>query len=275
MIGFGVTCLTRVTVVTSTLAGSAYQLTTMSPVPSTSDTQPTWAHQIPDEEWLVYQQAIHQARSLGIRFAFGGAFATAVYTGTFRNTKDFDFYILPADREAMRRAVLMAGLDDHFEQLPYDRSWIYRASRNGIIVDAIWAMANHRAEVDDRWLTHGPEVTIRGERLRAIPIEELIWSKLYVLQRERCDWGDVLNLVDARAETVEWPHLLNRLAQDTPLLAAVLSVFGWLSPERARDIPFAVWDRLGLDPPERAQQGISSARVDLLDSRPWFTRHAR
>jgi hypothetical protein len=127
--------------------------------------------------------------------------------------------------------------------------------------------------VDDGWVTRGPEVSIRGERLRTIPIEELIWSKLYVLQRERCDWGDVFNLLDAEARSVDWEHLLNRLAEDQPLLAGALEVFGWLAPERVHEVPTAVWSSLGVSRPGGEQPGDPAARVKLLDSRPWFTRH--
>lgn len=246
----------------------------MSPPHRTGNVvQPAWDQRIPAGEWSVYEEVIQRARARGIRFAFGGAFATAAYTGELRNTKDFDFYLLPADRDAMKQAITEAGLKDYFERLSYDRSWIYRGSRDDIIVDAIWAMANHRAEVDELWLSRGPEITIRGERLRAIPIEELIWSKLYVLQRQRSDWGDVLNLIDARAETIDWDHLLGRLAEDTPLLAGELSVFGWLAPDRARDIPAPVWNRLGLRLPEPSPDPeVTRRRAALLDSRPWFRR---
>lgn len=235
------------------------------------ETRPAWENRIPDQEWSVYQRVIQEARAAGIRFAFGGAFATAVYTGELRNTKDFDFYILPADRDAMQQAISRVALEDYFDRLPYDRSWIYRACRGDIIVDAIWAMANQRASVDERWVTHAPEITIRGERLRPIPIEELIWSKLYVFQRERCDWGDVLNLMGARANTIDWEHLLSRLADDVPLLTGVISVFGWLAPGRARDIPASIWHRLGLRPPAPGSDpDVTPRRTNLLDSRPWF-----
>jgi hypothetical protein len=232
-----------------------------------------WEHRIPEGEWAVYREAIRQVRSLDIPLAFGGAFALAVYTGSLRNTKDFDIYVRPGDREAVIGALTAAGLDDHFDRLPYDRSWIYRGSRGDILVDAIWAMANYRAVVDDEWLTRGPEIIIRGERLRAIPIEELIWSKLYVLQRERCDWGDVFNLLDAQAQVVDWERLLQRMAEDQPLLAGAMAVFGWLVPRRVDAIPSTVWTRLGIPRPSREQPGDPSARARLLDSRPWFTRH--
>jgi len=230
-----------------------------------------WESRIPDDEWAVYRQVIREARSAGTRFAFGGAFATAVYTGHLRNTKDFDFYILPEDRDRMKEAISRAGLHDYFERLPYDPSWIYRASRGDVIVDAIWQMANQRALVDSEWLSRGPEVTVRDECLRAIPIEELIWSKLYILQRERSDWGDVVNLIDACASSIDWDHLINRLADDVPLLSAALLVYGWLAPDRAGNIPARLWSRLALPPPHRnSDPELPRRRASLLDSRPWF-----
>ena len=235
------------------------------------DPVPAWEEQIPEPDWKVYQSVIEQLKATGISVAFGGAFATAVYTGVLRNTKDFDFYVLPQDRETVKAAIDRAGLEDHFDRLPYDRSWIYRASRDDIIVDAIWAMANQRAVVDAHWLRRGPEVAIRGERLRAIPIEELIWSKLYVLQRERSDWGDVLNLIDARAEAVDWDHLIRRLGEDVPLLTGALAVFGWIAPDRVSAIEPSVWTSLGLDPPApNPDPEVGRTRAQLLDSRPWF-----
>jgi hypothetical protein len=234
---------------------------------------PNWKDSIDPAEWSMYRRVAHEARSAGVRFAFGGAFATAVYTGELRNTKDFDFYILAADRESMRAAIRRAGLHDHYERLPYDRSWIYRASDGDVIVDAIWAMANLRAWVEESWLTTGPEVTIYGERMRALPIEELIWTKLYVLQRERCDWADVLNLIQAQTGAIDWNHLINRLGEDAPLLAGALSVFGWLAPLQAQDIPAQVWALLGLALPAPDRDlDTTGQRASLLDSRPWFGR---
>jgi hypothetical protein len=236
--------------------------------------QPTWEERIPVLEWEVYQRVIRELRSAGIPFAFGGAFATAVYTGELRNTKDFDLYILPADRERVRDVIRRSGLTDYFDRLPYDRSWIYRAGEGDVIVDAIWEMANHRATVDSHWLEAGPAITLRGEPLRAIPVEELIWSKLYVLQRARSDWTDVLNLIDAQAGAIDWNHLLHRLSEDSPLLAAVLQVYLWLVPEGAHSIPAAVRHDLGLaDDLRPANPELTRQRADLLDSRPWFRIH--
>jgi hypothetical protein len=171
----------------------------------------------------------------------------------------------------MIQAMARAGLADFYEQVPYDRAWIYRATQGETIVDAIWAMANLRTHVDEDWLTLGPELDVRGERVRPIPAEELIWSKLYVLQRDRADWPDVFNLIDALAPRLDWDRLIARMGADLPLLAAALTVFAWLSPARAAGIPPQVWGAVGARPPEPAQERhVSRARADLLDSRPWF-----
>jgi hypothetical protein len=246
----------------------------MSPSHHSTPAHPDW-DRIPDAEWEVYRAVIGQAQSLGVRFAFGGAFATAAYVGELRNTKDFDIYVLAPDRELMKEATRRAGLEDYYDQRPYDRSWIYRAVRGDIIVDTIWTMANHRADVDESWLTRGRLVEIRGERLRAIPVEELIWAKLYIVQRDRCDWGDVFNLIEAQAESMDWHHLLQRLGQDTLLLTGALAVFAWLSPAAAMNIPKEIWFRLGLRMPEPSRQEAESARADLLDSRRWFHPRSR
>jgi hypothetical protein len=226
---------------------------------------------LPDRQWEIYREAIREARRRGIRFALGGAFALGIYTGRWRNTKDLDLYVLPENRHAMIAALDAAGLEDYYDVLPYDRSWIYRGHRGEIIVDAIWAMANQRAQVDMSWFERARQSALRGEALDVIPPEELLWQKLYIIQRERCDWPDVLNVIYAMGACLDWSWLLDRLGADRPVLAAALSLFGWLCPGRARGLPAWLWERLGTALPEAcAGPTIDTARVALLDTRPWF-----
>lgn len=228
-----------------------------------------WTDDIPDEQWAIYAHVIHEAQAQGLRFALGGAFASATYTGHWRNTKDLDFYVLPEDREAMIRVVTHCGLNDYFDELEYDRGWIYRAHQGEIIVDVIWAMANRRSQVDEQWLSRGPEISVRGEKLRIVPVEEMIWGKIYIVHRDRCDWPDLLNMIYAAGPTLDWQHLLDRLGEDAVLLTGVLSVFTWLCPGRSQKLPAWLWERL---PTPRPNQGadIDQARVNFVDSRPWF-----
>ena len=230
-----------------------------------------WDSLIPPEQWAIYRCVLDRASAEGLKFALGGGLAVGLYTGTPRNTKDLDIYILPEDRERVIRMMCSCGLTDYFDKKSYDRNWIYRGSQDDTIVDAIWAMANRRTQVDEIWLTKGAVINMFDKPIRVIPSEELIWSKLYVLQRDRCDWPDIINLINAGGRHLDWPHLMNRIAEDLPLLKAVLSVFSWVSPQQAMRVPRRVWETVGLPAPkiEGDPEG-RPARRDLLDTRPWF-----
>ena len=232
--------------------------------------QPTGLEVIPDDQWALYQEVIRAVRATGEPFILGGAFASAAYSGVFRNTKDLDLFILPDSRDEVVAAVTRLGMADYYDELQYDRGWIYRATRDGFIVDLIWMMANRRAPVDQAWMTRGPELVIRGERLRVLPAEELIWAKIYIMHRDRCDWPDVFNLLHAEGPTLDWEHLIQRVGEDARLLAGALSTFAWLCPDRAAELPALVWRRLGLPAPEPAATHDDRYRADLLDARPWL-----
>ena len=230
---------------------------------------PVWAAHIPEEEWAVYQSAIGVLRQTGRPFMLAGAFGLATYTGQWRNTKDLDFYILPQDRDLMVGALARAGFSDYFAQSEYQRHWIYRAWKDGCIVDIIWAMPNGRASVDAEWMARAPEVIVHDERLMVVPAEELLWCKLYVLQRDRCDWPDVLNLVHCAGAEVNWEHLIARLEGDLPLLVALLNVYFWLCPTADLRLPPVLHQHvqhlIELTGPREDQ-----LHIGFLDTRPWF-----
>ncbi len=230
-----------------------------------------WHKLLPAEEWQLARPVIGAAGERNVAIAAGGGLAQAVYAQRARRTKDIDLFLLPRDRQTMVESLANAGFVDYYDQAPYDRSWIFRGIRDGLIIDLIWQMANHRAQVDHRWLERGPTVEIDGTLLRLMAVEELIWTKLYVLGRDRCDWPDLLNILYIQASQLDWPHLLDRLGEDAPLAASLLCVFGWICPLQAREIPARVWNCLGVARPcdDRACP-IDWSRVRRLDSRDWF-----
>jgi hypothetical protein len=228
-----------------------------------------WPPCMSEEQWTVFQRVLRSARAAGIPCAIGGGFAVGVYSGHWRETKDIDFYILPNDRERFQHILSQAELTDYYDHLPYDRGWIYRSFHDRIIVDVIWSMANYNSAVDDLWLERGPAVEVRGEIFRIVPREEMIWAKLYVLQRDRCDWPDVVNMICAKPSLVDWEYLTNRLRGDVPLLWGALMVCNWVSPGILAELPSAMVARMykgGL-----TEQPVNQRpRCDLLDSRSWF-----
>jgi len=239
-----------------------------APVPAGQEI--AWVDVIPPDQWALYKQAIQAVRRAGIRFLVGGGFGLAAYTGRWRNTKDMDLYIVPSDRERTIQALAEAGFGDYYDTLPYDRGWIYRSTRDGIIIDIIWSMANRRAEVDPVWFQNARSLLVRDEMIELVPAEELLWCKLYVFQRDHCDWTDVLNLLYAVGPQIDWDRVLDRLESDVPVLRAALTLFGWLSPNRAAKLPQKLRDQLGLNEHREISPEEEEARIRLLDSRAWF-----
>ena len=228
-----------------------------------------WVNAVTDEQWATYRDGIQALRAAGIRFLLGGGFALATYIGRWRNTKDIDFYIMQADRDKAVAALAKAGFDDLFAQKPYDRKWIYRSTRDGVIVDIIWAMANQRAQTDEEWFDKAPAANVRGEALAVLPVEEFLWCKLYIMQRDHCDWTDVFNLIYAVGPRIDWDHLLDRLEEDRPLLKGLLTVYDWLCPDQARELPQSLREELDL-PELEVPEPKTRDHIRLLDTRGWF-----
>jgi hypothetical protein len=231
---------------------------------------PVWSSLISNEQWDIYGAAIHALQQAGVPSMIGGAFGLAAYTGRCRNTKDLDLFLRPRDRETAIQALTEIGCADYFEKLAYDRGWIYRSIRHDTIVDLIWGTPNRRAEVTEDWLEHAPELDLRDRRVKVIPPEELLFIKLFVLQRDRTDWPDLINLLYATSAELDWDRLIRYLDADLPLLTGLLSVFAWVCPNCIADIPVALRKRAGISKPRRAVTGPDLRRIRLLDSRPWF-----
>lgn len=224
------------------------------------------------EDWTLYRQALHTVRALDVPYALGGGLAVSFYCGLWRPSKDLDLYVLPQDAPRVSQALLDSGLADYFDRKPYDRSWIFRATRGDAIVDVIWALANGAGSVERRWLTGGGRAQLDGEELPLLAPEEILWSKLHVLQRDRCDWPDLLNLLYAAGPQLHWARVLHLLAGDERLLGGLLMTFSWLAPRRAQQLPDWLWPRLGISAPAApAALMRDEDRIRLLDTRDWFT----
>lgn len=230
-----------------------------------------WPQRLEPQEWALYKRVMQEVQRQGVSFAVGGGLATMTYAGQWRNTKDLDLYILRRDLDEVIGVLKELGLADYYEKLPYDRKWIYRSYQGDNIVDVMWAMANQRAQVDETWL-EGPETEADGVRFRLLAPAEALWSKLYVLQRDRSDWPDTLNLLYGVGPDMNFRRLVRNLGADAPLLGGVLNVFGWLCPQRARELPEWLWPELGIQRPDESGSAEQvRERAQLLDSRPWFT----
>ncbi len=221
-----------------------------------------------------YRRTMHQLEERGIPFLVGGAYAFERYTGIARHTKDFDVFLHPRDVD---RALDVLADDGCKTDVPFPH-WLAKAQCGEDVVDLIYSSGNGVALVDDDWFRHSVEEAVLDVPVRLIPAEEMIWSKAFIMERERYDGGDVAHILRACADTLDWPRLLHRFDGNWRVLFQHLVVFGFIYPcERAR-VPAAVMRELTgrLDKeltrpaPERVCHGTLISRAQyLVDVEHW------
>ena len=69
------------------------------------------------------------------------------------------------------------------------------------------------------------------------PVEELIWSKSFVMERERYDGADIAHIIRARGGRLDWPRLLRRFETHWHVLLSHLILFDFIYPAERSVIP--------------------------------------
>jgi hypothetical protein len=138
---------------------------------------------LPSETQTVYCQAMTALADAGVDYLVGGAYAFERYTGIARHTKDFDVFVHPRDVDAALSALSAAG---YRTELTFPH-WLGKAVIGDEFVDVIFGAGNGVAVVDDEWFAHAVSDEVLGLPARLCPAEEMIWSKAFIMERERYD----------------------------------------------------------------------------------------
>jgi hypothetical protein len=216
-----------------------------------------------------------------IPFLVGGAYALAHYTGIVRHTKDLDIFVRPQDCEQILQVLAETGYHPE-HTAPH---WIAKVFSGEDYIDVIFNSGNGIAAVDDAWFAHAVEAEMLGHAVQLCPPEETIWSKAFVMERERYDGADIAHLLRACGEHLDWSRLLHRFGTHWRVLLSHLILFGFIYPaERAR-IPTWVMQELlnrvqhelgSLPPAARICQGTLLSRAEyLIDIGQWGYEDAR
>ncbi|HEX9944384.1 MAG TPA: nucleotidyltransferase family protein [Thermoanaerobaculia bacterium] len=241
--------------------------------------------QLSEETIAFYRQAMRALEEGGVPFLVGGAYAFARYTGIERHTKDFDVFVRPRDFD---RALDALGHQGWKTERTFDH-WLGKAYRGEDFVDVIFSSGNGVARVDELWFERAVEGEVFGRPARLIPTEEMIWSKSFIMERERFDGADVSHLLHARAADLDWDRLLRRFDPNGGwrVLLAHLVLFGYIYPGETARIPSRVIetlaDRLRREtaaPPAEEDEGLCRGTIlsrsqYLIDILGWGYRDAR
>jgi hypothetical protein len=208
----------------------------------------------------------------------GGGYALHRHTGIERHTRDFDLFLLPDDVPRAVALLARAGHDTRFT-FPH---WLAKVHHGDEYVDLIFSSGNGLARVDSTWFDHAVPGQVIGLEARLCAAEEMIWSKAYIMERERFDGADILHLIRERGLTLDWQRLLGRFGRYSRVLLAHLVIFGFVYPQERDRVPdWVMRDLLDrLDEPigrrgERLCLGHLLSRSQYLPDLDWGYRDGR
>jgi hypothetical protein len=84
--------------------------------------------------------------------------------------------------------------------------------------------------VDDEWFIHAVDAEVLGTRVKLVPPEEMIHSKLYIMERERYDGADVAHLIYARGDSLNWQRLVRRTGRHWKVLFSHIVLYSFVYP---------------------------------------------
>jgi hypothetical protein len=182
----------------------------------------------------LYISTLRALETARVPFVVGGAFALRHYAGICRDTKDLDVFLMRQDLETALGALREIG---HTTELTFPH-WLAKASSGEHFVDIIFDSANGLCPVDEKWFEHAPVGTVFGVPVLLCPIEEVIWTKSFVMERERFDGADICHLLEAQgASGIDWQRLLDRYGEHWRVLLGHLSFFSFVYPNARENVP--------------------------------------
>jgi Uncharacterised nucleotidyltransferase len=192
------------------------------------------------QTYSFYRQVTGVLERSSVPFLLGGGFALEFYTHLGRSIKDMDIFIRRDDLENIFEVLNQAGLRT---ELTFSH-WLAKVYHEDNFIDIIFSSGNGLCEVDDLWFEHAVSGEVFGFPVKFCPPEEMIWSKAFVMERERYDGGDVAHLILKCSERLDWHRLLSRFGSHWRVLLSHLVLFGYIYPSEKQRVPQDVLHRL-------------------------------
>lgn len=189
------------------------------------------------ESCAFYKEVVERLSQAEIPFVVCGAFAFAHFTGIHRDTKDLDLMIKRSDVE---RALALFDAAGYRSELTFAH-WlakVYEREGEGAdFVDLIFNSGNGVADVDDAFFRNGAEEILFDQHVGVCPIEEMIWTKAFVMERERYDGNDIAHLLHLCGDRIDWQHLMRRFGEHWRLLFVHVTLLGYIYPNERLGVP--------------------------------------
>jgi hypothetical protein len=168
-----------------------------------------------------------------IEFLVGGYDAFRHHTGIDRVTKDFDLVVRPSDLNSVLELCRGAG---YRAELMFSH-WLAKIQQEEHFIDLIFNSGNGLCAVDDEWFSRATRSVILEQPVKIIPLEELLWQKAFIMERERFDGPDIAHLLLKSGAQMDWDHLITRFGPHWRVLFSHLLLFGFIYPSKKNLIP--------------------------------------
>lgn len=182
-----------------------------------------------------YREAMDTLTRAGVPFLVGGSFAFLHQSGIDRSTKDLDLFVRPEDVHSLLEACASAG----YQADLVHSHWLAKIRSRDSFIDVIFNSGNGMARVDDEWFEYARVREVLGMEVKIAPAEETLWSKSFVMERERFDGADVAHIILMHGDKLDWKRVLDRFGPHWRVLLAQLVLYGFIFPSARSKVP--VW----------------------------------
>lgn len=204
-----------------------------------------------------YCQALEILNQAQVPFLIGGAYAFERYTGIARHTKDLDIFTRPPHVSLILDVFAQAGYRTEVTV----SHWLAKAYHGDNFVDVIFNAAHGCFPVDDTWFEHAVHDEVFGIPAYLCAPEEMIWSKAYVMARDRFDGADVAHLILCCGDRMNWSRLITQFGDHWRVLFSHLVLFGFIYPGERSRIPEWVMQQLAQQIQQEHAQSDAAAKL--------------
>lgn len=169
----------------------------------------------------------------GIEYRVGGTCALNLYLDMCRHTKDLDVFCRPSDYPRL----LQAAREAHFHTEVEDERWIAKVKQGSHFCDIVFGSANSAAPIISQWFKEVHPAKIWGVNVNLLPPTEMIWSKVFIMDRVKFDGNDVAHLILKQYRHVNWKRLLTYMEAHWEVLLIHLLYFRYVYPTERHLVP--------------------------------------
>ncbi|MBD0349337.1 MAG: nucleotidyltransferase [Thermoleophilia bacterium] len=162
------------------------------------------------------RKAAGALRKADIPFALGGGLAVWARGGADTD-HDLDLMVTKEDAERALEALAAEGM--RIERPPED--WLYKAYDGEVLIDLIFQPTG--VAITDEVLERAEEREVNAVRMKVLPVEDVLVTKLLAMGEHELDYDPVLEIARTLREQIDWTEVRSRTG-DSPYAKAFFTL---------------------------------------------------